>query len=136
MATTMEQHALAAGRAFPWHEVYAPSVEKAIDFYTNALGFGTEAYPMGEMGTYNMLTYNGTAVAGMMSTNDMQMQGVPPHWSVYLNVDDVDARLAKCKEHGATCVVEPMDIPNVGRMTLIADPQGAHIWLFKPSDMG
>lgn len=30
---------------------------------------------------------------------------------------------------------EPMDIPSVGRMTLIHDPLGAHIWLYKPAEM-
>ncbi|MEG0172581.1 MAG: VOC family protein, partial [Aeromonas sp.] len=32
-------------------------------------------------------------------------------------------------------VVPPMDIPTVGRMALIADPQGAHIWLFTSAPM-
>jgi predicted enzyme related to lactoylglutathione lyase len=49
-------------------------------------------------------------------------------------VDDVDARLAKCKEMGATVLVDPMDIPKVGRMALIQDPQGSVIWLFKGSE--
>jgi uncharacterized protein len=123
------------GSTFVWHEVYVPDAEKAIEFYTTALGFGTQAMPMGDMGTYHMLTKDGGGVCGVMSTNSMEMQGVPPQWSTYLAVDDVDARLAKCIELGATQVVPPMDIPNVGRMTLIADPQGAHIWLFKPAPM-
>jgi len=56
---------------------------------------------------------------------------VPPHWAVYIGVDDVDARLAKCVELGATVLVEPMDVQTVGRMALIQDPQGATFWLFK-----
>ena len=133
MADTMNDHSLAAGRTFPWHEVYAPSAEAAIDFYTKALGFGTQNFDMGpEMGTYHMLTMNGTAIAGIMPTaGNPQMEGVPPHWAVYLAVDDVDARIAKCTEMGAQVVVPAMDIPSVGRMALIQDPQGAHLWLYK-----
>ncbi|HVL37903.1 MAG TPA: VOC family protein [Fimbriimonadaceae bacterium] len=134
MATTMDEHAVLVGSTFPWHEVYAPSVPGAIDFYTQALGFGTQEYPMGDMGTYHMLTMNGKGVAGIMSTNSPEMQGVPPHWATYLSVDDVDARLAKCVELGATVVVPAMDVPNVGRMALISDPQGAHLWLFKHAE--
>lgn len=130
----MDQHSLAAGRAFPWHELYVPDVEKGIEFYTNVLGMGTQSMDMGPMGTYHMLTVGGKAVAGSMSTNSMEMQGVPPHWAVYMSVDDVDARVAKVTENGGTVVVPAMDVPNVGRMCLIADPQGAHIWLYKDAN--
>ena len=116
-----------------WHEVYVPDAQKAIDFYTKALDFGTQDFPMEGMGTYRMLTKNGQAVCGVMSTTEMpHMKGVPPHWAVYLGVDNVDAKLEKCKSLGAKVVVPPMDVPTVGRMTLIQDPQGAHVWLFQP----
>lgn len=128
----MDQHALNTGRTFVWHEVYGPDAQAAIDFYTKALDFGTDVMES-PMGKYNMLTKNGQGVAGVMATSTPQMEGVPPHWATYLSVDDVDARLEKCKSLGATVVVPPMDIPTVGRMALIADPQGAHVWLFKES---
>ena len=126
----MDQHALNEGRTFTWHEVYTPDAQKTIDFYTKALDFGTQAMEMGDF-TYHMLTKIGHGVCGVMGTNTPEMQGVPPHWSVYLAVDDVDARLAKCQEMGAKVVHGPMDVPSVGRMVLIEDPQGAHIWLYK-----
>ena len=135
MSDQMDQHALASGRAFPWHELYVPDVQAAIDFYTNALGMGTQDMDAGPMGIYKMFTVNGTAVAGSMSTTSQELasHNIPPHWAVYMSVDDVDARLEKVKAAGGTVVVDPMDIPDVGRMALIADPQGAHIWLYKAS---
>ena len=134
--TEIDQHVTASGKTFPWHEIYAPDAQAAIDFYTKALGMGTQDYDMGGGYTYHMLTANGTGIAGVMSTKDPKMMpGIPPHWAVYMAVDDVDKRIAKCKELGAKVVVEPMDVPKVGRMALISDPQGAHLWLFKPSPM-
>ena len=127
---TMDQHALLEGRTFVWHEVYTPNVQRTIDFYTNALGFGTSEMDMGDF-KYHMLTKDGQGVCGVMGTDTPDMQGVPPHWSVYLAVDDVDSRLAICQEMGAKVVHGPMDVPTVGRMVLIEDPQGAHIWLYK-----
>lgn len=129
-----DQQALALGRAFPWHEVYAPDADATVDFYTKALGMGVENFQMEGMPTYRMLTVNGTAVAGVISTKSLPMPNVPPHWAAYFAVDDVDARIAKCKELGATVLVEPMDVPTIGRMALISDPQGAVIWLFKGAD--
>jgi predicted enzyme related to lactoylglutathione lyase len=131
MATeTLDQQSLAQGKTFVWHEVYGPSAQASVDFYTNALDFGTQTMDS-PMGPYHMLTRNGTPVAGVMSTDAMQMPDVPAHWATYIAVDDVDARLAKCKELGAKVVVEPMDIPSIGRMALIQDPQGAHVWIFR-----
>ncbi|MBL1151540.1 MAG: VOC family protein [Armatimonadetes bacterium] len=133
MSDQNDQHALAEGRAFPWHELYAPNIDQALQFYVDALGFGITEMDMGTGSMYKMLTVDGKAVAGSMDTNSPDMQGVPPHWSVFMTVDDVDARLAKCLELGATVVVPIMEVPTVGRMTLIADPAGAHIWLYQPA---
>lgn len=128
----LDGHALACGRTFCWHELYVPNGEEGVRFYTEALGWETQTMEMGEMGSYRMFVANGQAVAGVQATADHpDMQNVPPHWSTYVSVDDVDARLAKVTALGGTIVVPPMDIPTVGRMALIADPQGAHIWLFK-----
>lgn len=100
MSDQNDQHALAEGRAFPWHELYAPNIDQALQFYVDALGFGITEMDMGTGTMYKMLTVDGKAVAGSMDTNSPDMQGVPPHWSVFMSVDDVDARLAKCLELG------------------------------------
>ena len=121
------QTALAQGRAFVWHEISTSDIDASIEFYTSTLDFGTLEMDMGDMGSYKMLTRNGAPVCGVTSTQD----GVPPHWAAYLGVDDVDARAATAVDHGATVLVPALDVPTVGRMTLIQDPQGARIWLFK-----
>jgi|SRR5579862_4239544 len=129
-----EEAAIRQGKTFVWHELYVPDTEAAVKFYSDVLGFGTEKMDMGEMGAYTMLTRDGKAVCGMQSTSAPQMMpGIPPHWAVYLSVDDVDSRVAAAENHGGKLVVPAMDIPTVGRMALISDPQGAHIWLFKPN---
>lgn len=67
------------GRAFPWHELYAPNIDQALQFYVDALGFGITEMDMGTGSMYKMLTVDGKAVAGSMDTNSPDMQGVPPH---------------------------------------------------------
>jgi predicted enzyme related to lactoylglutathione lyase len=125
-----DQNALAAGRAFPWHELYVPDVDTAIAFYSAVFGMTTKDFPIGD-GAYRMLCVNGVPVAGMMSTADPHLPpGIPPHWAAYLAVDDVDACLERAVSNGGSLVAGPMDVPTVGRMALIADNQGAHIWLF------
>jgi predicted enzyme related to lactoylglutathione lyase len=52
-------------------------------------------------------------------------EGVPPHWGVYVTVDDVDTSARKAEELGAKTIVPPTDIPEVGRFYMFQDPQGA-----------
>jgi predicted enzyme related to lactoylglutathione lyase len=126
------QNALNQGRAFPWHELYTPNLAASMEFYQNALGLGTESMEMGEYGAYHMLTHGGAAVAGLVDISVPEHAGTPPHWGVYLYVEDVDEALSKVAEFGGSVKVPAMDIPTVGRMAQIADPQGATIWVFRP----
>ena len=131
MAQTMEENAIAQGKTFVWHEVYGATTAASVEFYSKVLGWQAEAMDMGDF-KYTMLKSNGTPVAGGHGTSEIpHLSGVPPHWATYIGVDDVDARLAKCVELGGTVLVEPMDVPTVGRMALIQDPQGATFWLFR-----
>jgi hypothetical protein len=68
-------------------------------------------------------------VAGLMALPDAS---VPPLWQPYVAVEDADATTAKAKELGASTLMGPMDIPNVGRIAVLRDPQGAVFGIIKP----
>ena len=106
-----------------WFELMTTDVAAAKDFYTKLFGWTTEEIPM-EGGTYNVIKVADKAVAGMM-TMPPEVQSVPPHWGVYVTVDDVDATAKLAEEMGAKILVPPRDIPKVGRFCVIQDPQGA-----------
>jgi uncharacterized protein len=60
----------------------------------------------------------------------LDMRGIvpdctPPHWLSYLEVDDIDRRVAEIERHGGRIVVPPFDIPNFGRIAIGADATGA-----------
>jgi predicted enzyme related to lactoylglutathione lyase len=57
--------------------------------------------------------------------------GVPTHWLAYTSVENVDGAVEKAQSLGAEVLVPPMDIPNVGRMAILRDPQGAAFAPFK-----
>ena len=86
---------------------------------------------MGEMGTYTMFKKGEQPVGGMMAMPPDCGEGVPPHWMSYIAVDDVDASTAKVEQLGGKVRVPPTAIPNVGRFSVITDPTGATISLFK-----
>lgn len=126
----INEHALGVGKVFTWHECNVPDAAKAKEFYGNVLDWEYETMPMGgDMGDYTMIKANGKTVAGIMPTVG-DYAHVPPHWSVYIAVDDVDARAALVTENGGQIVVPAFSIPGVGRMCLCQDNQASHFWLF------
>jgi predicted enzyme related to lactoylglutathione lyase len=53
---------------------------------------------------------------------------VPPHWTIYFNVVDADGAADRATAAGGQVVVDPFDTP-YGRITLVADPNGAVLGL-------
>jgi predicted enzyme related to lactoylglutathione lyase len=116
-----------------WNECMTPDIPRAVAFYAEILGMGTEAMEMDE-GSYTVLTdVNGRQIGGAMNP---PMEGVPPHWNVYFNTADVDASVAKTLELGGTVVAPAFDVTGVGRMAVLADPQGAMFNLMAGADDG
>jgi predicted enzyme related to lactoylglutathione lyase len=107
---------------FSWAELATPDVEGAKSFYTGLLGWTTELAPVEGM-TYTLVKAGDEQVGGIMG---VQCAGgeVPPHWGIYITVDDVDATALKAGELGGKVLMPPTDIPNVGRFSVIQDPQG------------
>lgn len=116
--------------AFCWTELMTTDQDGAKSFYTKLFDWGTHDSDMGPAGTYTMWMQDGTHTGGCM-TLPAEAAGAPPHWMNYVNVEDVNASLAKALELGATLVVPVMPIPDVGQFTMIADPTGAHLCLFQ-----
>ena len=114
--------------ALTWNELVSPDVGTAATFYGEVFGWGTETMDMGEMGDYTVFTLAGEQIAGGMAP---PMDGMPPHWGVYFNVDDCDGTVAAAAASGATVMMEPMDGPP-GRWAALADPQGAMFAVIQP----
>jgi predicted enzyme related to lactoylglutathione lyase len=77
---------------------------------------------MGDGPEYTIWMMGERGIAGAMPP---PADGIPPYWGVYFAVADTDATVAKATELGASVLAEPMDLPDVGRMAALADPQGA-----------
>jgi predicted enzyme related to lactoylglutathione lyase len=116
---------------FVWDELMTTDVEAAKRFYGDVVGWETRDQDMGEGTIYTLFSSGGVDRAGCMARAPGADE-VPPSWSTYIGVDEVDTAAEKARSLGATILVEPFDIPTVGRMAFIADPPGAAVGLFKP----
>ena len=113
---------------FVWYEWMGPNLETAISFYRHVIGWEIAENTMAGV-PYQIASIGKHGVAGMLAPPP-GAEGVPPCWTGYVWVSDVDKTLAKLKAAGGKALREPMDIPNVGRMAIVADPQGAPFALF------
>jgi len=117
-----------------WADLSTPDVDRAKDFYEKVFGWKIEP---GEHDTSGYLHIsNSTQMIGGVQPASMRAPNVPPHWMIYFLVEDCDATAAKAKELGATFHLEPITMENVGRMAVLADPQGAVSALFQPMRRG
>lgn len=116
-----------------WNELYTRNTEKAGTFYAGLFGWRLTAFPGPMEYTVFRLTGADQGVGGMMPM-PAEMKDVPPHWLPYFRVDDVDATVAQARDLGGTICNPPMDIPTVGRIAMLADPQGAAFAILKVSE--
>ena len=116
---------------FVWNELNTRSVEREKKFYADTLGWTYEAMPSDEDGsTYYVIKSGGEDVGGILDISDPYYQDVPEMWMSYIDVDDVDARVAKAVRAGARVMKEPMDVPGVGRLVILIEPGGAIVgWM-------
>lgn len=104
-----------------WNELVTADLDKATPFYDQVLGLKAESMDM-EGGAYTVLNVNGRPVGG---TSAPQAEGIPAHWNVNFNVDDADASIALAEQLGATTIAPAFDVPGIGRLGVLQDPQGA-----------
>jgi len=119
---------------FVWQELGTADVEAAKKFYTALFGWTTTDMDMGPNGTYTIFNHEGKGIGGVYKFRPDQIsKGVQPHWLAYVGVDDVDASAKKATTLGAKILMPPTDIPDVGRFSLLQDPTGATIAIYKPN---
>jgi len=119
---------------FVWHELMTTDAAAAKAFYGAVVGWGAQAAPAPNTAYTLFTAAGGTPVAGLMDLPEAARRaGAPPHWIGHVAVAEVDAAAERARRLGGTVHLPPTDIPEVGRFTVVADPQGATIALFRPS---
>lgn len=109
--------------AFSWNELMTTDVEAAKKFYGELFNWSFQEFPVGDM-VYQVIKTGDREIGGIMKT-PVEAQGAPPQWMAYVTVEDVNQTAQRAKTSGAKILVEPKDIPEVGRFCVIQDPQGA-----------
>ena len=114
-----------------WADLLCKNGQAAKDFYTNLFGWTFDDHPAGPGMVYTMFSHDGVPVCASAEPGPGQ-EDLPPHWSVYVTVDDLEAAVNRARSAGGTVLFEPFDVMDVGRMAIIQDKEGAFLRLWYP----
>jgi len=113
-----------------WADLNTPDQALAGQFYSDL--FGWQIMKEDEDAAHNYWHIkNGEEFIGGIPPAAYRQPGAAAHWLAYFSVSDCDATSAKAKKLGAELRMPPTDFEDVGRMSVIADPQGATFAIFK-----
>jgi len=111
-------------------ELNTTDLSQAKTFYGALFGWKMEDLPMPQ-GPYTMIDVGEGTGGGMMT---QLMPGAPSSWLPYVAVDDITAATQKAKSLGASVMQDVTEVPNMGWLSIITDPTGAMLGLWKPKN--
>jgi len=122
--------------AWTWNVLITSDLEAAGAFYGDVFGWRLESRPEAPDNPYKAWHVEGErwpeGLANGAQTGAPGIpEGLPPHWQVYLAVQDADRAVQQTRDAGGQVFVEPLKVP-VGRIAVMNDPQGAAFAIMEP----
>lgn len=118
---------------FGWADLMTTDVAAVTPFYQTVFGWTTQEMPGGH-GPYHMFFLGDVPAAGMAEMDEeFKEQGAHPSWNSYVEVDDLEAAVARVPALGGEVVFPAMEAGEHGRMSMVKDPSGAHVTLWQSS---
>ena len=109
---------------FVWHELRVPDLAEAVRFYGAVFGREFTDNPMGRS-----ITHRGVVIGGASAVK----VGLDADWTPYIACADVDAAAARAAAAGGVVTTgQPTDVPGIGRIAPILDPDKSIFVAFAP----
>ena len=111
---------------FCWMELATSDQAAAKNFYSALFGWAPHDSPVGPDDFYTIFSLDGRHCAAAYTlTAAERSAALPPHWNLYIAVENADAAAAKAAELGAKVLDKALDVMDAGRMAILQDPTGA-----------
>ena len=116
---------------FVWYELLSTDPKSSIEFYAKVVGWTTQKF---ERGDYTMFVSAQGPLGGVTQLPEAALKmGAGTYWQANVEVPNVEEAIQQVKAAGGQLYVAE-DVPTVGRLAVIADPQGAVIAVFTPAN--
>ena len=117
---------------FVWYELMTTDPDAATRFYADVAEWQSEPWPDSPE-PYTILLNGQRPLGGVMALPEpARAAGAPPAWIAYVSTPNTDETVEDARARGAQLVHGPMDVPTVGRMAILSDPQGAALAVYTP----
>ena len=110
-----------------WVDLAVDNVDQAVTFYTGLFGWQVDRGGE-EVGGYSLALVNGKQVAGI---GPKMQAGMPTVWTTYLATENADQTASKITAAGGQVMAPAMDVMDLGRMVVAADPAGGVFGLWQ-----
>jgi len=119
--------------AFCWIELTTTDLSAAKRFYGSLFGWTATDFPMGPNDFYSIFQLEGRdAAAAYTMRPEQRSQGVPPHWAIYVSVENADETANRAALLGGKVLAPAFDVYDMGRMAVVQDPTGAIFSVWQP----
>lgn len=130
MVETAAARSALLGRVL-WYELLTSDVKAAEGFYKTIVGWTVTPFE-GSDQPYDMwMRADGVAVGGVMKIPEGM--SFPPHWGMYVGVPKLEDAVSQVERLGGGALSPVIDVPSVGRMRTMRDPQGSAFSVYEPA---
>jgi predicted enzyme related to lactoylglutathione lyase len=112
--------------SFCWETLATSEPDAAIAFYRAVAGWDVAPSPAGRES--QVFTAGGQPIADIQRAAPRMRSA----WMTYVLVEKLGATRDEAARLGAEVVQRELEVPNVGKVAVIADPEGAILGLFEP----
>jgi uncharacterized protein len=113
-----------------WYELLTTDMKAAEKFYSAVVGWSVAPFD-GSPQPYDMWMRAGDVPVGGVMTIPAGMN-FPPHWGMYVGVPNLDEATARIEQMGGSTLSPVIEVPGVGRLRTMKDPQGAAFSIHEP----
>jgi predicted enzyme related to lactoylglutathione lyase len=106
-------------------EIAGKDAEKTQRFYASLFDWEVDTATMGSF--YGMVRGADGGIGGGL----MAAPSGKPYVTIYVQVDDLDAYLARAEKLGGKTAIKPTDIPGSGAFAMIQDPDGNMVGIYR-----
>ena len=115
-----------------WYELITTDMKAAEKFYTTVVGWTVAPFEGSPQPYHMWMRDERTPTGGVMAIPDGM--NFPPHWAMYVAVDNLDETVAQIERLGGSSMSPVIDVPNVGRMRTMMDPQQAVFSIYETAN--
>ena len=117
--------------SFVWFDLLVDDAEAVRPFYAELFGWSLEATDGSDR--YMSILHDGRVTGGLAVAEEADTADHRAVWLSSVSVSDVDGITSAAVASGGSVILEPVELPDRGKYSVIADPQGAALVLLRSS---